>query len=589
LAGFTWSYDTVNRVTSVTSTLYPAESATYAYDDAGQLTGADYGAGAGLPTAPPDEYYAYDANGNRSSYTTAVDNRLQSDGVYNYTYDNEGNRTGRTKIADGSYTDYAWDYRNRLTSVTDKTAAGAITRQTLYTYDVFDRRVAKQVDWDGSGPQAPRKEYFIYDGQDIALSFVDPDGPGVQAPSLQHRYLHGPAVDQILADEVVTSLSTPGNVLWPLTDNLGTVREVVDFNESTSVAQVVNHLTYDCFGRITSETNAAVDFLFAYTGRERDEESGLYYYRARYYDPATGRFLSQDPIGFEAGDRNLYRYVGNDATNATDPSGLEQPKKDLIVPLPILELDHLRSISCPEPGEAEIPRSRLIRYAVRRGEFQLQSYGTIRRKNESGLDYIAPGLGVRLHLTYALAEPKGVKKYAFGVSQKLLQPSKSLPSEQSSPYYKIYDQLARDPRFAMVPGHYTFAANLDELVEFPGVGGRKGHYGEGDRSLPGSVCAEALLTYALPNVGAYDIEYIFGVKQIDPEPPAGDSGWLDAMKVHYLVRRDGVSLHIPLREEGFRPITEDNRTVGYQAINAPDLGRTMFWNLDLLEKAKRLR
>ena len=136
--------------------------------------------------------------------------------------------------------------------------------------------------------------------------------------------LHGPEVDQILADEVVTSLSAPGNVLWPLTDNLGTVRDVADFNESTSVAQVVNHLTYDCFGRITAETNAAVDFLFAYTGRERDEETGLYYYRARYYDPAVGRFLSQDPIGFEAHDPNLYRYVENGPTNFTDARGLNK-------------------------------------------------------------------------------------------------------------------------------------------------------------------------------------------------------------------------------------------------------------------------
>jgi RHS repeat-associated protein len=459
----------------------------------------------------------------------------------------------------------------------------------LYTYDVFDRRVAKQADWDGSGPQAPRKEYFIYDGQHIALKFVDPDASGPQPSALGSRLLHGPAVDQILADEVVTSLSVPGNVLWPLTDNLGTVREVVDFNESTSVAQVVNHLTYDTFGRITSETNAAVDFLFAYTGRERDEETGLYYYRARYYDPAVGRFLSQDPIGFEAGDGNLYRYVGNDATNATDPSGLEQPKKDLVVPVPMIELDHTGRIPCPERGKPDIPRSPLIRYAVRRGEFQLQSYGTIRIAEQGGLHYRIPALGARSHVTYALRESKGVNRYEFVVSRKLLKPSKSLPSVTSSPYYDIYDHLARDRKFTMVEGHYTFAANLDQLIEFPGVGGRKGHYGEGDRSTPGSMCAEALLNFAVASVGAYDIEYIFGVKQVDPEPRAGDSGWLDAMKVYYLVRQDGVSLHIPLRADGFRPITEENRAVGYEAINAPDLGRTMFWNLEQLQKARRPR
>lgn len=60
---------------------------------------------------------------------------------------------------------------------------------------------------------------------------------------------------------------------------------------------------------------------FSYTGQEFDADTGLYYYNARWYDPATGRFMSQDPLGFAAGDANLMRYVGNSATNATDPNG----------------------------------------------------------------------------------------------------------------------------------------------------------------------------------------------------------------------------------------------------------------------------
>jgi RHS repeat-associated protein len=223
-----------------------------------------------------------------------------------------------------------------LTSVTDKTASGAVTRQVFYTYDVFDRRVAKQVDWDGAGAQVASKEYYFYDGQHIALKFVDPDASGAQPSALRSRLLHGPVVDQILAEEVLTSMTAPGNVLWPLTDNMGTVRDIVDFNEATNISQIANHLAYDAFGRITSETNAAVDSLFAFTGRERDEESwywdaalnrytgGHYFYRGRVYDPVTGRFLSQDPIGFAAGDANLYRYVENNPTNATDPSGFQQ-------------------------------------------------------------------------------------------------------------------------------------------------------------------------------------------------------------------------------------------------------------------------
>jgi RHS repeat-associated protein len=163
------------------------------------------------------------------------------------------------------------------------------------------------VDADGAGPAKAWTEYYVYDGQHVALVYRDPDGPsGAQPAVLRARVLHGEAVDQVLAQEDVTTLSTPG-----------TVRDVVN-----SQGQVRNHLVYDAFGKVVSETNAAVDFLFGYTGRERDEETGLHYYRARYYDPAVGRFVSEDPIGFAAGDANLYRYVGNEVTNATDPSGL---------------------------------------------------------------------------------------------------------------------------------------------------------------------------------------------------------------------------------------------------------------------------
>jgi len=104
-------------------------------------------------------------------------------------------------------------------------------------------------------------------------------------------------------------------------------KNALKYNETRAPAGVVSgrRTWHDTFGQITNETNPAVDHLFGYTGRETDEESDLYYYRARYYDPATGQFISEDPIGFEAGDANTRRYVGNSPTNATDPSGLQPP------------------------------------------------------------------------------------------------------------------------------------------------------------------------------------------------------------------------------------------------------------------------
>jgi RHS repeat-associated protein len=117
-------------------------------------------------------------------------------------------------------------------------------------------------------------------------------------------------VDQVLADEQVTNVSTPGNVLWPLPDNQGSVRDLVDND-----GDVVNHLVYGAFGQTLSETNAAVDHLFGYVGRETDEESDLQFFRNRYYDPANGRFISEDPLGFAAGDENLNRCVSKVSSN----------------------------------------------------------------------------------------------------------------------------------------------------------------------------------------------------------------------------------------------------------------------------------
>ncbi|TWU05346.1 RHS repeat-associated core domain-containing protein [Allorhodopirellula heiligendammensis] len=116
---------------------------------------------------------------------------------------------------------------------------------------------------------------------------------------------------------------------WPLTDHLGSVRDVAEYDAVTGITSIANHIVYDSFGKRISETNAAVDSLFGYTGREWDDDVDLQHNRARCYDPATGRWLSNDPIGFAAGDANLYRYVTNMAIQAIDPSGRQPPADQL--------------------------------------------------------------------------------------------------------------------------------------------------------------------------------------------------------------------------------------------------------------------
>jgi RHS repeat-associated protein len=180
---------------------------------------------------------------------------------------------------------------------------GIITRQVDYTYDALDRRIAKRINANGAAAGGVSTERYIYDGEHIALVF---DGNN----TLKQRYLYGPAIDQVLAEDTGTQTR------WMLADHQGSIRQIVD-----NTGSLLNQITYDSYGNITHQTNPSVTFRFGYTGREWDGETGQYYYRARYYDARVGRFLSTDPIGFAAGDANLYRYVGNSPTNATDPSG----------------------------------------------------------------------------------------------------------------------------------------------------------------------------------------------------------------------------------------------------------------------------
>jgi RHS repeat-associated protein len=86
----------------------------------------------------------------------------------------------------------------------------------------------------------------------------------------------------------------------------------------------INTIIYDGYGNQTSQSNPANGDRYGFTARELDAVTGLLYDRARWYDPKTGRWTSQDPLGFDAGDADLYRYVGNSPTNANDPSGLDE-------------------------------------------------------------------------------------------------------------------------------------------------------------------------------------------------------------------------------------------------------------------------
>jgi RHS repeat-associated protein len=151
---------------------------------------------------------------------------------------------------------------------------------------------------------APR--WTVFDGSNPYMDF---NGSG----QLQERYLEDPnGLSQFYGQ-----VSASGTTEWYLTDLLGSVRQVVSPSGS-----VLDAITYDLYGNLVTQTNSSYQPRFGYAGGSLDPLTGDYQFGARYYSPEDGRWKSQDPLGFAAGDTDLYGYVFNDPTNLVDPSGL---------------------------------------------------------------------------------------------------------------------------------------------------------------------------------------------------------------------------------------------------------------------------
>ena len=136
--------------------------------------------------------------------------------------------------------------------------------------------------------------------------------------AIARKYIVGPGIDEVLAVKTASSIS------YLTRDGLNSVSEATD-----GAGQALESYTYDAFGLPaffdgsgSSIASSAIGNRYLFTGREWEQESGLYYCRARHYDPGIGRWLQPDPIG-EDGGLNLYGYVGNDPTNGIDPLGLD--------------------------------------------------------------------------------------------------------------------------------------------------------------------------------------------------------------------------------------------------------------------------
>lgn len=278
----------------------------FEYDEAVRLIKADaqYSGGA-------SEIFVIDKAGNREQHSVVPGdwqydeaNRLQRRGDVTYDYDGAGNiiRKVDQRLAEPLRTTrYAYDAFNRMVEVRD--GAGAVVAS--YAYDPFDNRIVKDVKISRGGAPVGKTLYLhgsqgllaevAGDGEVVRTYGWHPEGtyathPIYQRANLEYFYYHN------------DHLGTP----WRVTNKAGEVVWAAD--------------DYTAFGTARVAGGARISQPWRLPGQYLDAETGLHYNLRRYYEPETGRYTTEDPLGFESAT-NFYTYVDHSPTNFTDPTG----------------------------------------------------------------------------------------------------------------------------------------------------------------------------------------------------------------------------------------------------------------------------
>ena len=202
-----------------------------------------------------------------------------------YAYDDEGRTVSRTETATGKVTRFGWGQGGQLRSVT--LPSGDVTR---YRYDPMGRRI------ESAAPGRTRVQVYG----------VDPNAVAESSGGVDTRFTFGVGCDAPLA------MQRGGVASFFAQDALSSVTSLTG-----STGAVTGRYSYDTYGQIKTASGTASPYT--YTGREWDENAGIYDYRARQYDPATGRFPTEDPVP----SANLYGYVDGRPTSAVDPTGMQ--------------------------------------------------------------------------------------------------------------------------------------------------------------------------------------------------------------------------------------------------------------------------
>ena len=211
---------------------------------------------------------------------------------------------------------------------------------STYTYDFYGRRLQKNVNGLITN--------FLWEGNNLAHE-LDFNYQPIR------RYIYGADMDDVEAhvemSEVTGSVFDTSRKGWYtyVKDQVGTVYKVYsDYHK-----QIVDTRTYDTFGNLISKIGSSNGNL-GFQGKYFDNESGLYYFYNRYYNPINGRFINEDPIGFSGSD-NFYRFVENNPINNIDPFGLATFKNNCDRPIPFKpektcgECEENKKYECP-PG-----------------------------------------------------------------------------------------------------------------------------------------------------------------------------------------------------------------------------------------------
>jgi RHS repeat-associated protein len=309
-----YGYDSVERLAQIkylkaegTASEQLIDQIDYRYDAAGRRTGKTSLNNNGIGQGETPMTATYDAANRMTALTLTVGAATKT---YALSYDAAGNLTQKQNTLDASdKTTYTWDASNRLSQISQTGATSANTINASFTYDAVGRRIQSSIATGGNPAQTVQ---YLYEGQQ-ALGEI-------RGGQLSHRLLTGLSLDETIAR---IALNTNGskdatNSRVFMTDALNSV--IAQLSDD-STASVQTSYAYSPYGEAATVGPDGTKNPIQYTSRENDQ-TGLMFYRARYYDPVMKRFISSDPIGL-AGGMNSYSYVGGNPSSMIDPSGLE--------------------------------------------------------------------------------------------------------------------------------------------------------------------------------------------------------------------------------------------------------------------------